>query len=110
MGKKDICNNSSVSVREDGAEIVVSIIGNFDNSTTPLIHECCKKVKDRKGVRRIILDFGKVLKADTSAFACIISFIKEHMGTDVEINITNLREPEEGLMRMLKLEKMVKAV
>lgn len=105
-----ICSNSRVSVKDGGDVLTVSISGNFDSSTTPLIHECCKKVQNRKGVRKIVLDFEKVTRADTTAFACIISFIKEHMGSAVEISVANLHEPQEELLRMLKIEKIVRVI
>ena len=67
-------------------------------------------MKDRSGVRNIVLDFSEVRRADTSAFACIINFIKEHLGSSVQISVTNLHEPQEELLRLLKIEKIVRVV
>ncbi len=104
------CRNSSVTVDKKDDAYVMSIIGDFVGSTTPLVHECCKKVQKTGDVKKIILDFSRAQRVDTTAFACIISFIKANLGTDAEIVVTNLRDPEKSLIHMLKVEKIIREV
>jgi anti-anti-sigma factor len=106
----DICKNSNVAVRKNGSEITLSIIGDFDSATTPLVHECCKKVQKEGDVKKIVLDFDLAKRVDTTAFACIINFIKEHIGSDAQIFVSNLHDPEKNLLEILKIEKMIKVI
>lgn len=106
----NICRTSAVSVRKEGDTYVVSLTGNFDSSTTPLVHQCCEKVRKTPDIKKIVLDFEKAGRVDTTAFACIISFIKENLGTAVEIVVTNLRDPEKNLLHILKVEKIIRVV
>lgn len=106
----DLCRNSNISIRQDGCEVTLSVIGDFDSTTTPIIHECCKKVQKSGEVKKIVLDFARAKRVDTTAFACIINFIKEHMRSDAQIFVSNLRDPEKNLLEILKIEKMVKVI
>jgi len=106
----NLCRNSNVSVSREGDTYVMRVTGDFTGTTTPLIHECCKKVRKADDVRKIVLDFAAAGRVDTTAFACIINFIKEHIGSSVEINVANLRKPEEDLLKLLRIEKMIKVV
>jgi len=87
---------------------VVHIIGEFVGTTTPIIYECCKKVQKSAHVRKVTLDFAQATRVDTTAFACIVSFIKANLGTAKEILVTNLHDPEKNLLKMLKIEKIVR--
>jgi anti-anti-sigma regulatory factor len=104
------CRNSSVTVEKKDDAYVMSIIGDFVGSTTPLVHECCKKTQRDRDIKKIILDFSRAGRVDTTAFACIISFIKANLGTATEIVVTNLRDPEKNLLQMLKVEKIIREV
>jgi anti-anti-sigma factor len=106
----DICKNSNVAIRKNGGEVTLSIIGDFDSTTTPLVHECCKKVQKDGDLKKVVLDFDRANRVDTTAFACIISFIKEHVRSDVQIFVANLHAPEKNLLEILKLEKMIKVI
>lgn len=108
--KKDICKNSNVTIDRQGGQVVMHIIGDFDNSTTPIVHECCKKIQRAADLKKIVLDFDKAARVDTSAFACIINFIKEHIGSGTEIFVSNLHDPEEKLIELLKVEKLIKVI
>lgn len=107
--EKKMCGNSNIVIKKDGEDVIMSIIGDFDGSTTPLVHECCKKIS-KIGINKVTLDFGKATHVDTTAFACIVSFIKEHAGQKTEISVTNLHDPEKRLLEMLKVEKMIRIV
>lgn len=106
----DICKNTNVTIRRDGAEVTLSITGDFDSTTTPVVHECCKKVQKEGGIKKIVLDFDRAKRVDTTAFACIINFIKEHMDSDAQIFVSNLHDPEKNLVGILKLEKIIKVI
>ena len=106
----DMCHNSNVIVNRKYDAYVMSIIGDFVGSTTPAVHECCKKVQKSGDIKKIILDFSRAGRVDTTAFACIISFIKANLGTSTEITVTNLRDPEKNLLHMLKVENIIHEV
>jgi anti-anti-sigma factor len=106
----DICKNNNVTIKKRGNEITLSIIGDFDSTTTPLIHECCKKVQKDDDLKKVVLDFDRVNRVDTTAFACIINFMKEHVKSDVQIFVVNLHDPEKNLLEILKIEKIIKVV
>ncbi|MFA5146623.1 MAG: STAS domain-containing protein [Candidatus Omnitrophota bacterium] len=110
MKNNEICGNSNVTVQKKDGEVVIKIIGDFDSSTTPSIQKCCKKIKENGDAGKIILDFARAVRVDTTAFACIINFIKEHIGSGTEIFVTNLHDPEERLMDILKVEKLIKVL
>lgn len=106
--KNDICKNSNVTIERADDQVTLHIIGNFDNTTTPIVHECCKKIQKAVDLKKVVLDFEKAGRVDTSAFACIINFIKEHIGSGTEIFVSHLHDPEENLINMLKVEKLIK--
>jgi anti-anti-sigma factor len=103
----DICSNSNVAIRKAGGEVTISIAGDFNSSTTPAIHRCCKEITKSGMVERVVIDFDKARHVDSTAFACIISFIKEHL-KDIEIRVVNLHDPEKNLLEILKVEKIIK--
>ncbi|MBP7056680.1 MAG: STAS domain-containing protein [Candidatus Omnitrophica bacterium] len=108
--KKNVCSNSNVTIKMSGREVTLHIIGDFDGSTTHIVHQCCKKIQDKGKIDKVILDFSKAGRVDTSAFACIINFIKEHVGSGTGIFVTNLRSTEEKLLQMLRVEKLIKVI
>ena len=108
--RANMCRNSNVIVDKKDDAYVISIIGDFIGSTTPLVHECCKKVQKNEDVKKIILNFSRARRVDTTAFACIISFIKENLGTSIEIVVTNLHDPEKNLLHILKVEKIIRMI
>jgi len=109
-GMDNMCRNSNVIVSKKDDAYIMSIIGDFVGATTPLVHECCKKVQKSGDVKKIILDFSRAGRVDTTAFACIVSFIKANLGTSIEIVVTNLHDPEKSLLHMLKVEKIIHTV
>jgi anti-anti-sigma factor len=108
--RTNICRNSNVIVDKKDDAYIVSIIGDFVGSTTPLVHECCKKVEKGGDIKKVIIDFSRAGRVDTTAFACIISFMKANLGTSLEIAVTNLHDPEKNLIHMLKVEKIIRIV
>ena len=104
----NICSNSNVTIRKTSGEVTIHITGDFDSSTTPTIHRCCKEITKSGRVERIVIDFDKAKHVDSTAFACIISFIKEHLGDDTGIRVANLHDPEKNLLDILKVERIIK--
>ncbi len=90
-----------------GDEVTISFLGDFDNSTTPLVQQCCAKVKQDDSLKRIILDFKNAKRVDTSAFACVINYIKQHKGSKTEVVVTDLHQPAKDLIEILKIEKII---
>ena len=99
-GKIDIVENNK-------GIVVLRVEGNFTNETTPAFQIICNSVMTGKHILAVILDFEKVDKIDTSAFACMVSFIKEHKERNFILGIVNLKTYEKELMSMLKIETFV---
>ena len=104
------CKNSNVDLSISKDEVVISIKGDFDSKTTPLVHECCKKIQKNDKAVKIVINFDKAGHIDTTAFACIINFIKENLGTKRKVFVTNLHDPEKDLLKILKVEDIIKIV
>jgi len=104
------CANQYVNIERRDDEIIIHILGDFNYVTTPLVHKCCKTIKKDDDIKRIILDFKNAGKVDTSAFACLINYIKQNKGSLTKIVATNLHQFEIELLRILKIEKIIHIV
>ncbi|GEM_PF-3737731 len=110
MKKNDnFCKNQHVNVEKRDHETIIYIVGDFDNATTPMVHECCKTIQKDDGAKRIVLDLKDAGRVDSSAFACIINYIKEHKGSAAEISVANLPDRAAELLHILKIEKIIHA-
>ncbi|MDD5439178.1 MAG: STAS domain-containing protein [Candidatus Omnitrophica bacterium] len=106
--EKSLCKNDNVTVRNNDGTVTITIAGNFNGSTTPPIYACCKKIPKSNAIKKIVIDFDKATHVDTAAFACVISYIKEHLSTSQAIFVANLHDPEKKLIELLKVEKIIK--
>ena len=86
---------------------VLKITGNFTSETTPMFQSVCRNVVANKSIKGVLLDFEGVRDIDTSAFACMVDFIKEHNRRNVKIGIINLKMHEEKLMDILRLSDFI---
>ena len=96
-----------VSTKTPEGLVVLNIIGDFTNETTPQYQKICNEVIQDHQVKGIILDFNQVATIDTSAFACMINFIKEHAEKNVRIGIIYIKDQHKALLEILKLEKQI---
>ena len=62
--------------RPDSCSTVIKISGRFDFESTPRLEKICKKITSDMKVLNIVLDFKDVSGVDSSAFACMINFMK----------------------------------
>ncbi len=108
--QKDACRNENVRVEMRDDEIVLFILGDFTSATTPKVHECCKTLKKDERIKRILIDLKDAKRVDTSAFACIISYIKEHLASGTVIAVTHLSRPAQELLQLLKIENIIQVV
>ncbi|MEI8344713.1 MAG: STAS domain-containing protein [Candidatus Omnitrophota bacterium] len=108
MNSKDICRNANVEIRQSGETLTLKISGVFNKSTTPQIQQCCKLLDKKLMVKKVVLDFDRVSEVDTSAFACIIGFMKQHLNSGAQIYVSRLKDPAKELLRILKIEKIVR--
>ncbi len=94
---------------QEGPEGIVflRIKGDFTNQTTPQYQKICNDVMEKPDVKIIILDFKEVTSLDTSAFACMINFIKEHETKDVRIGIIHIQKQQKDLLEILRLQKEI---
>lgn len=106
----NLCKNSTVEVKESDGVATMYIIGDFDSSTTHLVHKCCDKISNKKSITKIVLDLEKAGRVDTSAFACVINFIREHNASEAEIFVAHLHDPDEKLIQILKVQKLIKTL
>ena len=91
----------------DGIKIA-RISGDFVSDSTHSICNAIEKVIKESQTKAILLDFEKVEKIDTTAFACMISLIKEHMKTSCKIGVINLKNEGKDLARILSLSEIIK--
>jgi anti-anti-sigma factor len=87
--------------------VVVRVTGEINNSTTPDLHKICDKVSSQNDVAGILLDLDEVTSIDTSAFACMINFLKEHSPEDIKVGIINLKQQDKALMDLLKISGII---
>ncbi len=96
-----------VLTKETDKIVMLKIIGDFTNETTPQYQKICNEVTQDQAVEGIILDFKQVATIDTSAFACMINFIKEHAEKNVRIGIIHIHKKQKSLLEILKLENII---
>jgi anti-anti-sigma factor len=104
MGKE------KVIVSKNDETITVNIIGNFDATTTPVLNMHCKRIAHDKTVKTIVLDFQDVTHIDTSAFACMVGFMQEHLKEGIELYLKNLNDTQKSHIEILKLSKIIKII
>lgn len=110
MKPSDPCRTDRLRVERRDEEIVLHLSGDFDKESTPQVHACCEAIGERVPVKRIVLDFREAGRVDTSAFACILSYIRKHKGEETEIVVTNLSDQATDLIRMLRLESIIRVL
>lgn len=96
-----------VLIRESDEIVRLRIVGDFTNETTPQYQKVCNEVTQDHRVKGIILDFDEVTSVDTSAFACMINFIREHADKNVKIGMVHIKEEHKALLEILKLENVI---
>ena len=99
-----------ISIKTRNKTALMTISGDFNNSTTPYLQKVCKKVITNKEVEKVVLDFKNVRKIDTSAFACILNFMKEYIREEKDICATNVSKLKKDYLKMLKLDKTIRIV
>lgn len=87
---------------------ILRISGDFNKYTTPDLQKICHSVTAEPGTKAVIIDFINVKQVDSASFACMINFIKEHMSKDIKIGIINIKEKDQDLLEILRLEKAIK--
>jgi anti-anti-sigma factor len=99
-----------VIVSKKDKTITVKVIGNFDATTTPVLNGHCERYARDKAINNIVLDFQDVTHIDTSAFACVVGFMQEHLKGGVELYLKNLNEEQKSHIEILKLSEIVKII
>ena len=99
-----------VIVSKNDDTMNVKVIGNFDATTTPILNEHCKLIARDKTVKNIVLDFQDVTHIDTSAFACVVGFMQEHLKEGVGVSLKNLNDTHKNHIEILNLSKIVKII
>ncbi len=87
--------------------VILKVAGGITNDTTPELHKICEEVSSRKDMAGILLDLDEVTEIDTSAFACMIGFIKDHSPEEIKIGIINLKQKEKALIDILKIDGII---
>ena len=86
---------------------ILRVSGDFNKYTTPDLQKLCHAVTLEAGTRAVVVDFVNVRQVDSASFACMINFIKEHMAKDIRIGIINLKEKDQDMLEILRLEKAI---
>lgn len=95
------------SLKEELKTAWLRITGDFDASTTPELKKICDKIAADGRVNKVIIDFFGVKKIDSSAFACMLGFMKQHQDK-LRVIATNLKNLERNFIEVLRLEKWIK--
>jgi len=103
-------DKEKVIVSKNDETMTVKIIGNFDATTTPVLNTHCKRIAHDKTVKTIVLDFQDVTHIDTTAFACMVGFMQEHLKEGVELYLKNLNDTQKSHIEILKLSKIIKII
>ena len=99
-----------IVVTKNNETVTIKVIGNFDSTTTPILSTHCKRIAQDKTIKNILLDFKDVTHIDTSAFACVIGFMQEHLKKDVELYLKNLNDTQKSHIEILKLSNIIKII
>ena len=87
---------------------VIRIKGNFDINSTPCM---CKDIESEAKVagkpKAVVLDFADVDKVDTTAFACLISLIKNKIQDSNKIGVFNLDSKQKSLIEILQVHEII---
>ncbi|MFC1806977.1 STAS domain-containing protein [Candidatus Omnitrophota bacterium] len=86
---------------------ILEVAGYFTKDTTPDLQRVCYQLSDDENVRAVLIDFESVTHIDSSAFACMINFIRDHAKKDVAIGVVNLRYQDQALMDILKINPII---
>ena len=97
-------------VTKNDETITIKVIENFDATTTLILNKHCKRIARDKTIKNIVLDFQDVTHIDTSAFACMVGFMQEHLEKGVELYLKNLNETQKSHIEILKLSKIIKII
>jgi anti-anti-sigma regulatory factor len=87
---------------------VLKIVGSFTKETIPDLRKICYKVGSDVETEAVLLDLGKTTKIDTSAFACVVGFIRDHMKHGINICVVSLKKGEKKLAEILKVDKAIR--
>lgn len=88
---------------------ILKIKGHFTKDTVPEMQKICYGAGKENDVKGVLLDFAEVASIDTSAFACMIKFIKDHMEHGIGIGVVNFRSKERMLAEVLKIDSAIRA-
>lgn len=92
----------------DGIKII-KLSGNFAIDSTPRICSSIEVLGKRGTIRGVLIDFEKVSRVDTTAFACLVSLVKNLFKGEQRIAIINLKCQERELMKILKIDPLLRA-
>ncbi|MDD4956501.1 MAG: STAS domain-containing protein [Candidatus Omnitrophica bacterium] len=89
------------NVGEKSGVRIMKVIGDFTAYTTPDFQHVCRKVDKSANLKGLAIDMKDLSRIDTSAFACMMNFIKENMADGLKIGIFNAGEKEKNMMELL---------
>lgn len=85
----------------------IKISGSFTKETIPGFSETCSSIGKNKSLKALIFDFQDIEKIDTSAFACMINFVNEHISKEIKIGIIHLSESEKVFIDIHKINNLI---
>jgi len=87
---------------------VVKIKNKFIADSTPEICIALREYSKKKGIKAIVLDLNEIENIDTTAFACLISMVKNYLNNLPNIGIISLKSKTKGLAEILKISNVIK--
>ena len=86
---------------------ILKILKPFTKETTPAINKICNRISRNHNVKILLLDFTKTAEIHTTAFACMVNFLKRHSDAGIKIGLINLNKTERELLKLLSSEKIM---
>lgn len=88
---------------------VFAVRGDLTVDKTPQFHKICQTAKAAEGTMAVLLDFGMVGNIDTTAFACMLNFMREYISKGARAGIVNLDIRNRDLLGILKIGTAIRS-
>ena len=87
---------------------ILKITGEFTSNTAPDFQKICTHIGEEPDTKGVLFDLEGVTAIDTSAFACMVDFVRKHKRDNIKIGIIHLTKIEKELLEILRLVGFIK--
>ena len=86
---------------------VITLSGNFDMESTPRVCGGLGHVIKKNKVKAVLLDFKQIDRVDTTAFACMVTILRDYVPGKGRIAVVNLKKSGKELSEILKVNSII---